>query len=146
MLLLCLWGGALALAAEDLERTADDLDINTWDGKVTEDMLIPKLGYTTKFGEGYVNFRIWDNRMRVYFLDENEKVIEPPVGVITVQADITNRDNEFDRLVSKGDHLEGRVFYRPAYIMRIIARIKGPEGGDDIVKTFMFRQDYIDPE
>lgn len=122
-----------------------ELDPTKWDGEVGKDGQIPVLGHIIEVGEEFIQVLVWNNKLRVYFLDAEEVVVEPKVDLVTARLDILRDDDVFLRLRPQGLYMEGVEFLRPPFIFRpTILRIQKSGDEEDDIYSFGFKQDYID--
>ena len=122
-----------------------EMDPSEWDGKVGEDGRIPEIGKVIETGEGYLQFMVWENRLRTYFFFFFYVVQEPEVDLVTARLDMRGRDDEFVRLLSEEKYLRGNLFIRPPFIFHTVLRIQYlDKEKEDEVNTFMFSQEYYD--
>lgn len=141
---------ALGLAAQEATTPAPpdtrELPPEEWDGEIGADGRIPELGHYVAYEDGEVNFRVWNNKTRVYFLDKDGVVVEPPYDLVTANLRIRGDRDPFIRMANRGMYLEGREFLRPPFIFFTVLRLQDSEGDrEDEVYSFMFSQDYIKP-
>lgn len=121
-----------------------DLDPKDWDGEVGEDGKIPELGHVLEVGKEFIQVFVWNNRLRVYFLNEEEQVVEPEVDLVTARLDMRGRDDEFVRLLPEETHLQGNLFIRPPFIFHTVLRVQHTDKDKkDEVYSFMFSQEYF---
>ena len=148
ILILALFSGAAGWAqtSNGEELDTSKLPPEEWDGAVGEDGRIPELGQYFDYEEGQVNFRVWKNKTRVYFLDEEGLVMDPPFDRVSAKLRIRGDRDPFIRMANRGQYLEGPEFIRPPFLFHTVLRLQHSEGElEDQVFTFMFRQDFIRP-
>ncbi len=146
--LLSLVGVASVQAQEAEAPTAATVPVEEWNGSVDEFGFIPELGHYAAYNEGYLNFRVWNNRIRLYFMDKDRRVIESPVDLATARLTIRGDRNQFIRMQPQGKYLGSPQFLRPPFLFRVNLVVR--DGGESEEEpnsafSFMFRQDRITP-
>lgn len=103
--------------------------------------LISEQGYTiTKDDGSFINFRIVANKIRIYWLDENKLIMEPPAVAATVRFTGSVRGSPYHRALP----LEGDVglgapgVVPPPHSWNVILSIQNSEAEDDYT-TYNFR-------
>lgn len=114
-------------------------DPSTWDGTVGEDNRIPEFGVVVNSGEGKIQFCVWKNRLRLYFLDEEDLLMEPEVGLVTARLAIRGRRNQFIRLLDRGNFMESSDVIRPPHTYFVTLTIHR-DGQENEVHSFQFHQ------
>jgi len=115
-----------------------------WNGKVGEDGKIPEFGHIIEREEDSIQVIVWNNRIRAYFLDEEDLVMEPPVDLITIRANFPAKEGEFIRLTPRGNYLEGNLFLRPPFTFAAALTVHyNEEDREKEIHSFSFYQDYI---
>ncbi len=130
-----------AQEAENGEKTASGLKVGD---------SLDELGHTfERPGESSLNLRIVDNNFRLYFLDEEGKIMEPDRDLGALRYDPRREDPEFLRLspAEEKPYLTHVRYIRRPYVIRIHLVLQN-EGDPEVdtdknqeIYNFMFRQD-----
>ncbi len=103
--------------------------------------LISKEGYYIKddgFGNT-LNFRIVGNKIRIYFLDKDKLIMEPPysVGNVQLRGSVSGRSFHGISRLSGDVGLGAPGFIRPPHLFNLILALQVPNSED--YKSFAFR-------
>lgn len=89
-----------------------------------------------------LNFRIVDNKMRLYWIDDDGLIMEPDVSAVTIRFDentLRNRTRDYHRLKRLSDDvaLGSPYILIPPHLYYVTLVINPP--GSDEVKSYRFR-------
>lgn len=91
-------------------------------------------------GEARVNFRIVDNKLRVYWIDENGLIAEPAYTAATVRFTGSVRGRSYHRLnllpSSAGLGAPGVIV--PPHLYNVFLVFPGTEGGEPVSHNFRY--------
>ena len=100
----------------------------------------PTWGHVQSFDDEYTfNFRVENNRLRVYFIDDEEQLMETPVvAKVNARVDPRGDDPEFLplRWNEQGFSFTNPKFIRKPYIMRVNLTLIGEDGA--AINSFQF--------
>lgn len=134
-----LFSTVAAETGEDAGPSTRELDPNQWNGQVGEDETIPEFGHVIAVGDASIQFCVWQNRLRLYFLDEEDKVLDPDASLATVRLVTRREQNRFIRMLPRGKYLESSELIRPPHTFFVVLNIHR-DGEDTEAHTFQFSQ------
>lgn len=121
--------------------------VNAQETTEEEEGVLPELGVYISYGEGSINVRLVDNRMRLYFLDAEKKVIEPSYPVAVIRYENVTRKKLDDTLTLRassdetGPFLANPQFIKPPHSLWINILLLNPDNTEDKVSLGRQRLD-----
>ncbi|MGZ0656392.1 hypothetical protein ACWPKS_12370 [Coraliomargarita sp. W4R72] len=104
--------------------------------------LVTEQGYYIERGEGEprINLRIVDNRLRLYWIDENGLIAEPESQAATVRFTGSVRGRPYHRLdiLPSGVGLGSPGIVVPPHLYNVILVFPAVEGGEPVSHSFRY--------
>lgn len=104
--------------------------------------LVVEQGYYIERGEEEprINFRIVDNKLRLYWIDENGLVAEPehPTAIVRFTGSVRGRAYHALKMLPEGAGLGSPGIIVPPHLYNVILVFPAPEGGEPITHSFRY--------